>query len=680
MKKLNQTLQLTPSTYNDYLQRVYASWLGKIIGIRLGAPIESWTFDEIQRKYPDIKGYLTDYDIFAADDDSNGPLFFVRALEKGNNISAKDIGDSFLNYLQEYTGFFWWGGIGVSTEHTAYENLKKGICAPQSGSKEQNGIVMAEQIGGQIFSDCWGYVSGYDPLLAKDLAVKAASVTHDKNGLQGAIFVAVAITLAMQSEDIMYVLNETLRYLDHRMKYYRVVKDIMDFHQNNPNDWLDCFRYIQKNYGYDKFAGSCHIIPNSAIMVLSMCYGENDFSRTLCILNQCGWDTDCTCGNVGSIMGALLGIDGIDPYWIKPINDVVNASSCIGSENIDTVSRSAQMFARYAMQLKGYDKPDYRHFLLPYATEGFRSSSYLSVSDGRLEIPKEEEVYFFSYYLPEDIYDARYDPVFSPKYYPHDLLHFLFESSEENRLTVFAEDCEGNRQEAVYYIQGESEIEFRLKGFVNTVIHRIGFIAQKKCYLKDYSVTHESRVSYDFSTLSYDGYGPRYAGDTLYNIRSFNNHSGKWILSENGLKGQGTPHALITTGTLSMHAKSIEMNFENNENLSAMLVFGFRGYQDFYALGINGNSLELYRKGKKYTKLYSQNISNKILILNSLKAVFSNDKITVYFNDESCSIDFPEMPEGGIGILSLSSAVTEIHGFKFSTLDLNIENSKRREK
>ena len=43
----------------DYPERVYAGWLGKIIGIRLGAPIESMTRQKIQ----DIFGSVHDYQI-----------------------------------------------------------------------------------------------------------------------------------------------------------------------------------------------------------------------------------------------------------------------------------------------------------------------------------------------------------------------------------------------------------------------------------------------------------------------------------------------------------------------------------------------------------------------------------------------------------------------------------------
>ena len=77
----------------EVIEKIYAGWLGKIIGIRLGAPVESWTYEKIRNTYGSIDGYLVDYREFAADDDSNGPLFFLRALEEGRNryeIKAAD--------------------------------------------------------------------------------------------------------------------------------------------------------------------------------------------------------------------------------------------------------------------------------------------------------------------------------------------------------------------------------------------------------------------------------------------------------------------------------------------------------------------------------------------------------------------------------------------------------------
>ena len=151
----------------EWIEKTYAGWLAKVIGIRLGAPVEGWSRRRIAETYGDQTGYLKEYRRFAADDDSNGPMFFVRALEdsgkQASELASQDVAEAILNYVPAGHGFFWWGGYGVSTEHTAYENLAAGIPAPLSGSILLNGEAAAQQIGGQIFVDTWGLVWPGDP-------------------------------------------------------------------------------------------------------------------------------------------------------------------------------------------------------------------------------------------------------------------------------------------------------------------------------------------------------------------------------------------------------------------------------------------------------------------------------------------------------------------------------------
>ena len=83
------------------IERIYAGWLGKIIGIRLGAPVEGWSCDKIADIYGEVDDYLVDYRDFAADDDSNGPVFLVRALDdskKMEKIEPRDVAHALLNY------------------------------------------------------------------------------------------------------------------------------------------------------------------------------------------------------------------------------------------------------------------------------------------------------------------------------------------------------------------------------------------------------------------------------------------------------------------------------------------------------------------------------------------------------------------------------------------------------
>ena len=110
----------------DYKDRVYAGVLGKVIGVYLGRPFEGWPYDYIQKQLGDIEYYVhdkLDVPLIVTDDDITGTFTFLRALEDhGNNpdLSAREIGHSWLNYLIREKTILWWGGLGNSTEHTAY--------------------------------------------------------------------------------------------------------------------------------------------------------------------------------------------------------------------------------------------------------------------------------------------------------------------------------------------------------------------------------------------------------------------------------------------------------------------------------------------------------------------------------------------------------------------------------
>ena len=149
---------------SDYDERVYAGVLGKIIGVYLGRPFEGWPNERIEDVLGDIEYYVHDkvgVPLIVTDDDISGTFTFVRALSDYQcdpQLTPKQIGQTWLNYLIENRSVLWWGGMGNSTEHTAYLRLAEGHDAPDSGSMALNGQVVSEQIGAQIFIDGWAMV------------------------------------------------------------------------------------------------------------------------------------------------------------------------------------------------------------------------------------------------------------------------------------------------------------------------------------------------------------------------------------------------------------------------------------------------------------------------------------------------------------------------------------------
>ena len=124
---------------SDYVERVYAGVLGKIIAVYLGRPIEGWSYELIKERFGEINYYVHEalgVPLIVTDDDLSGTFTFVRAMpDYGNSpdLTPIQIGQTWLNYIVEGKTILWWGGIGDVTEHTSYLRLKNGIQPPRSG-------------------------------------------------------------------------------------------------------------------------------------------------------------------------------------------------------------------------------------------------------------------------------------------------------------------------------------------------------------------------------------------------------------------------------------------------------------------------------------------------------------------------------------------------------------------
>lgn len=434
---------------DKYLEKVYSGFLGKCVGIRLGAPVEPsiWTMDRISEVYGFIDRYVKPYKTFAADDDSNGPAYFIRALiddAKDHELTPEDVGKAWLNYAREGVGMFWWGGYGISTEHTAYINLKNGIQAPKSGSIEQNGEIVAQQIGGQIFIDTFALVNPCNPERAARYGEIAASVSHDGEGLYGARFFCAAISEAFRTRDLNTIIETGLSTIPKTSAYYSVARAVRDFHQNNPDDFRSCMRMLDRDWNMKKFPGNCHIIPNAGVCFLALYYGDGDFTKTIEIACSCGMDTDCNAGNVATVLAVANGIDCIPEKYRDPINDGIVLSGISGYLNILDIPTFSKELASLGYMLAGEALPKNLATLKPGevnfdfelsgSTHDFMASDNClcqlrhgtaicsNGSNGALEIIYSQfyrtqkcNIYYRTFYIRDDFSDERYMPAFSPK-------------------------------------------------------------------------------------------------------------------------------------------------------------------------------------------------------------------------------------------------------------------------
>lgn len=368
----------------DYAERVYAGVLGKIIGVYLGRPFEQWSHEKIMAELGEIWYYVHEKrgaPLVVTDDDISGTFTFLRALPDYDNapdLTPEQIGQTWLNYIIEKRAILWWGGMGSSTEHTAFLRLKAGVPAPRSGSMALNGQVVAEQIGSQIFIDGWGMVCPGDPERAADFARRAASVSHDGEAIYGAQVVAAMEAQAFVESGIDKLLNTAVGLIPRDSVIYRLIAEIREWHGAEP-DWRKTRALIAAKYGYDRWGGGCHIVPNHALIVHALLHGEGDFQRSLMIVNTCGWDTDCNSANVGCLLGIRGGLAAIDdgPDWRGPVADRMYLPTADGGRCITDAVQETYRIVNMGRALQNEPplapKNGARfHFSLPGSVQGFQ--------------------------------------------------------------------------------------------------------------------------------------------------------------------------------------------------------------------------------------------------------------------------------------------------------------------
>lgn len=647
----------------DYIEKVYAGWLGKVIGVRHGGNIEGWTYDRIERTFGEVTGYLHSFKNFAADDDTNGPIFFLRSLEDythTTDITPQQMGLTLLNYAPDGHGFFWWGGYGKSTEHTAYLNLKNGIPAPLSGSIEQNGHAVAEQIGGQIFIDVWGLIAPGRPKLAAQYAEKMASVTHGGEGIYGGMFIAACIAEAFKEKDMFKIIEAGLSVIPTNSEYTRMTRDVIEFYQKNPSHWRDCFKFVYENYGYDRYPGACHIIPNSAVIVLSLLYGENDFSKSINLCNMCGWDTDCNVANVGTILGVMNGLEGIDSSWREPINDFLCCSSVIGSLNILDLPWCASYIANLGYKIAGEALPEGAwsdiltrkfancHFEYPGSTHAFRVDSdaqgILGVVSNTTEAANSGErslkvmfdyanggfgyrAYVQTYYTPQDFNDSRYDPSFSPLIYPGQKVECSVmipkNGIQEVDARLYIRDRNSGQKHygnKISLLPGTwAKLSYTIPKMTNVCIEQVGVellpIQEERrhlqlpslvAYIDDLTFSEQPNYEIEFASERIEKW------NVLHNeVSQFSFLRGLWTLEDGELSGSYYGEsAECYTGSLEWQDYRYNSTVIPKKGDSHNVQFRVQGGIRSYAAGLaSNNKVTIYKNDNGYMELASVNFT-----------------------------------------------------------------------
>lgn len=326
----------------DLDDRLRGAWVGRAVACVLGKPVEKvpregieailrstgrWPLDryftaegldpEVAQRWPWNKASRStslqeNLDGTPEDDDLNYTLMALRLLEQhGAGFTSDDVAQSWLLDLP--------AGRAFTAERVAYRNLLEGVSPPLT-ARIRNPF--REWIGAQIRTDLYGWVNPGDPLRAAEWAWRDASLSHTRNGLYGAMFVAAMAATAVTTRDIEQVLDAGAAVVPESSRMCRAIRLGRDLAR-------DCREPTSAYAALEaEFEGMhwVHSLNNAALVAYSLAAGAGDFDRSICLTVMGGWDTDSNGATVGAVVGALGGFGAVAPRWSDPLRGRLSTS------------------------------------------------------------------------------------------------------------------------------------------------------------------------------------------------------------------------------------------------------------------------------------------------------------------------------------------------------------------
>lgn len=283
-------------SYSTYCDKIYAGWMGKSIGGTLGAPLECHTTRlDISREniWPDT---------IYPNDDLDIQVVWLEALEeRGVWLTHRDLVEMWQDRCAynfcEY-GFF-------------LHNVQRGIMPPLSGW--WNNRFFRESEGCPIRSEIWGMVAPGNPALAAEYAKMDGELDHADASVLCEMFLAGAAAEAFFATDIRRILHAGLTVTPPDNPVREMVAFVENVCAQYPR-WEDAWRLIIRRYG-DR--DSSKALVNQAIAVMALLLGEGDFSKTMVIAVNSGFDADCTAATAGALLGLTFGSSCLPNDWVE---------------------------------------------------------------------------------------------------------------------------------------------------------------------------------------------------------------------------------------------------------------------------------------------------------------------------------------------------------------------------
>jgi hypothetical protein len=310
-------------TYDTFRDRMRGGWAGQMIGVSNGSVYE---FRALGRTIDGpLRPWKPEYvENSLQQDDLYVEMTFLKVLEvRGVDATDEQVGAAFRDSRYR----LWHANDAGRT------NPKAGILPPDSGHPRNN--PHSDDIDFQIEADLFGLVAPGLPAAAGRLCDRFGHIMNYGDGLYGGRFVAAMYARAYleagpSPEVVARVIDAGLAAIPAASGYARLVRDVLAWHREDPNDWRATWQKLEASWASDDRCPEGLGRPfnidaklNGGYVVLGLLHGGGDLSRTLEITIRCGQDADCNPSTAAGVLGALYGYSRIPGRYTAAIPGLV---------------------------------------------------------------------------------------------------------------------------------------------------------------------------------------------------------------------------------------------------------------------------------------------------------------------------------------------------------------------
>lgn len=325
--------KLDSSTYKEKLE---GAFLARIAGCTLGSIVELWSVEAMEQwaayigdafppvdywssiSNPNTKRYNMSQCYEYTRDKMNGVpvdddimytiLGLLIAEEHGVNFTTEDVAKTWNKYMQ----------YSCTAEGVALKNIAEGVPAKEAADVNNP---YCQWIGADIRSDPFAYMAPGYPEKAAEMAYYDAYLSHRRNGIYGEMFFSAAQSAAFTTDNAIDAIRIGMTEIPKECLLYKDIEWALDVGKELKN-YKDARAAVDEKF---KGMNDVHTNNNACLTIFGLMIGGNDVTKVISETVAMGLDNDCTAATAGSIVGAIVGKNGIPVHWYKNFNNKIHS-------------------------------------------------------------------------------------------------------------------------------------------------------------------------------------------------------------------------------------------------------------------------------------------------------------------------------------------------------------------